>query len=596
MNPNDEKDRTRLFRAVEASYRALNPFRRLNSELVKEYAGTGYGGQRTGQETIVALMTQVTDAYGLALAANRPRVLLTAQNPELTYFARHFGVALNSLIEEIGLEFKLRQWVLDAFFCVGVIKVHLADSGFVQLEQGRWADPGKPYASNVNLDNWVHDMGATSWDQVKFAGDTYRIPFADLEESDIYDPAAVADLKPTTKNSLEGDRLDEIAKGSEVDQDELEPMIDLCDLWIPREGKIYTFALDNRHHFQMKGKPLAEMPWDGNELGPYHLLGFNDVPENIMPTSPASHLSALARMANNLYRKQKRQAQRQKDVYCFRPGDAKSAEQIRNAEDGQMVSTDEPDAVKVVKQGGVDPGNQAFLLGTIEMFDRMAGNLTATLGLGAQADTASQEQLIHGAVSKKEASMSFRVVDGTTRLVKDLAHMLWKDQYRVSHGQIPIDGTDGYSVDATWTPDDREGDFFDYKIEVDAYSMRYKSPAERLGTITQTLTQFIMPALPMMAQQGLGVDFKKVIDTIAELANEPRLKEIITTPGIPLEEGQGPGDEMPAPPSTTRSYIRKSVPSGGSAQSRSRVAQSEWMGKASQATPQQSASLSRPAA
>jgi hypothetical protein len=594
MNPNNETDRTRLAKSVEVSFRALDPFRKLNSGLIKEYAGNGYGGNRS-QEQVLNLMNQVADAYMLGLAANRPRVLLSAQSPELTYFARHFGVALNGLIEEIGLEFKLRQWVLDALFCVGIIKVHLADSGFVQLEQGRWADPGKPYASNVNLDNWVHDMGATTWDQVKFAGDTYRIPFADLEESDIYDPAAVADLKPTTKNSLEGDRLDEIAKGAEVDQDELEPMIDLCDLWIPREGKIFTFALDNRHHFQIKGKALAVLDWDGNELGPYHMLGFNDVPENIMPTSPFSHLSPLSRLVNNLYRKQKRQAQRQKEVYAYAPGDVESAKRHQTADDGQMIACEDPKAITAIKTGGIDGPSQAFTVYSLEMFDRMAGNLQAMLGLGAQADTASQESLIHGAVSKKVAQMSFRVVDGTTRLVKDLGYLLWQDKFRVSQGRLPIDGTD-YSVPATWTPEDREGDFFDYKIAIDAHSMPYQAPAQRLNALTQLLTQIYLPAAPLLAQSGGTIDLEAITNTYAELMNEPRLREWIKFVGAPVPETAGPGDEIPSPSNTTRNYVRKSVSGGGTPQSRSKVQQAEWLSQKSQNNGDQSASLARPAA
>ena len=588
----DEVSRGRLAKSVEVSFRALDPFRKLNSGLIKEYAGNGYGGQRSNEQ-VLNLINQVADAYQLGLAANRPRVLLTAQSPELAYFARHFGVALNTLIEEIGLEFKLRQWVLDALFCVGIIKVHLADSGFVQLEQGRWADPGKPYASNVNLDNWVHDMSATTWDQVKFAGDTYRIPFADLGESDIYDPAVVAELQPTSKSATEGDRLDEIAKGSEVDQDELEPMIDLCDLWIPREGKIFTFALENRHQFQIKGRPLAVLDWDGNELGPYHLLGFNDVPENIMPTSPFSHLSPLSRLINNLYRKQKRQAQRQKEITAYSSAGAEDAKRIQSAEDGAMIAVNDPKEIAQVKYGGVDPGNQAFNIYSLEMFDRMAGNLQAMLGLGAQAGTVGQEELIHGAVSKKVAQMSFRVVDGTTRLVKDLAQMLWNDQFRVSHGRIPVDGTD-YSVDATWTPGDREGMFSDYKIQIDPHSMPYQAPAQRLNALTQLLTQIYLPAAPLLAQAGGTIDMEAITNTYAELMNEPRLRDWIKFVGAPMPDEAGPGDEMPGPSNTTRNYVRRSVPSGGSAQSRSQSQQAEWLSQAGNSG--QSGALQRPAA
>lgn len=590
-----ETDSNRLFTAVEHSYRAKEPFRRLAEGLVADYVGPGYGKSTSRHERIANLLGQTIDAYTLILAANRPQVLLTATQPHLEYFAKHYSVAINTLIREIGLEKTIKDWILDAFFCVGIIKTHMADAGFVELEQGRWADPGKPFASVVNLDNFVYDMGATRWDQVKFAGDSYRVPFDDLS-TDVYDQDAVKDLQPAGKMGTVGNRLDEFSRGQEVDNDELEPMIDLADIWVPREGKIFTFAMDNRHQFQLKGVPIAVMEWTGDEHGPYHLLSFNDVPENIMPTSPASHLATLDRLVNNLYRKQKRQASRQKDVHTYTAAGMDDAKKLQKAEDGEWIGVQDVKDIGLVKQGGVDPSNQAFMLNAIEMFDRMSGNLPAMLGLGAQADTVGQEELIHGAVSKKGAQMQYRVIDATTRLIRCLAKMLWDDQFRVSPGRIPIEGAENYSVDATWTPDNREGDFFDYLIQVDPFSMSYQSPSQRLSALTQLLTQIYVPAMPILMQQGATIDFQQITETYAELMNEPRLKKWIRFNGLPQGEEKGPGDEVPGPTNTTRNYVRRSVSSGGTPQSRSRVAQSEWMGASSQATPQQQATMQQPGA
>ena len=46
MNLTDEIQRERLFKAVENSYRALDPFRTMNRNLVASYAGSGYGARR----------------------------------------------------------------------------------------------------------------------------------------------------------------------------------------------------------------------------------------------------------------------------------------------------------------------------------------------------------------------------------------------------------------------------------------------------------------------------------------------------------------------------------------------------------------------
>ena len=120
MNPNNEIERTRVFRAVEWSYKCLEPFRRLVHGLVQEYAGSGYGKDagRPRFEILCNLMAQTVDAYTMALVANRPRVSVATRRGELRQFAQRFEIALNNLMAEIHLECTLRQSVLDAFFCV----------------------------------------------------------------------------------------------------------------------------------------------------------------------------------------------------------------------------------------------------------------------------------------------------------------------------------------------------------------------------------------------------------------------------------------------------------------------------------------------
>ena len=136
----DDVRRKRLFQAIEDSYKDLEPFRCLQRSLIEEYAGDGYGGGKDQKrQIIVNLLNQTVEAYMMALAANRPQVLVSTRHAELKPFAAHFQVGLNNLIEEINLEQTIRRWVLDAFFCLGIVKVHMASSGLVQIEQDLWA-------------------------------------------------------------------------------------------------------------------------------------------------------------------------------------------------------------------------------------------------------------------------------------------------------------------------------------------------------------------------------------------------------------------------------------------------------------------------
>lgn len=572
MNPNDPLHQQKLATAIEHSYRGLEWLRNLKRGLVEAYAGSGYGkATKPRRETIVNLAMQTVDAYTMALVANRPRILATSSRPEYFGFAKRFTVAVNNYIEEIGLEFTLRNWVLDAFFGLGVVKVHLADSGMVQLEHDRWADPGKPFASNLPTDNFVFDMAATRYESVRFAGDSYRIPFSDLDHP-MFLPEVVQDLVPS-KNGDDDERTEKMSRGNDVQGDDFEEMIDLADIWIPRDGKIYTFPIDNRGQFQIKGKPVAVMDWEGTERGPYHLLGFNDVPDNIVPTSMLAQLAAQERLINNILRKQGRQAMRHKDITAF-PADAKAdAERIQRADDGAVVNVNSPELIKQIQFGGMNPVNQAFAVSMMQTYDRLAGNLTGMLGLGAQAPTASQEQMIQSRISSKGASMQYRVLDATSRLITDLGFMLWNDKAKIVPGRIPIDGAEGYSIDATLMPGDREGEFWDYDLQVDVFSMAYSPPEERWAKIMGYITNVYAPQAAQFAAQGIQLNLQELTNLAAEFMNVPQLKQCLQAAApTPLEEEAAPG-----PANTTRSYERRSVSAGPTPQNAANQQMQQWM-------------------
>jgi len=575
----DETRRKRLFQAVEKSYRELEPFRTLALNLVDEYVGDAYGGaggKRAKREVIVNLLNQTVEAYMMALAANRPRVLVSTKHEQLRPFAAHFQVGLNNLLEEIGIEHTIQRWVLDAFFCVGVVKVHMASSGLVELEPDRWMDPGKPFASNVSLDNFVYDTSGNKWSEVQFAGDVYRIPWEDLQDETVYDQSVAAEIKPTSKSEGDDERIENISRGQETDPDEFLPMVDLIDLWIPREGVIETYPVHFRNGtLTPYGEPVAVMSWDGSEHGPYKLMGFGDVPDNIMPTSPAAHLRNLAAHINNVYRKQQRSARDFKEVTTYTAAGEKSARNAQAAKHGDMVMVNDPQEIGNLRMGGPDQEMQMFLLNMMDHFDRQAGNLTALAGLGSQADTLGQERLVHGAVSGRTGQMAQKVRAAVEGLIKDLAGMMWADAVNVVPGQMQIEGMDGYTADATWRPDDREGDFADYNFQIDVHSMAYKSPSERANAIVQILTQIYAPMLPMLMQQGGIIDFHELNSMLSDLYDLPRLKWVVKFTGAPpLPEETQPMPMGGKPANTRREYIRRSA--GGQGHGGNVMQQQAW--------------------
>ena len=485
----------------------------------------------------------------------------------------------------------MQQSVLDAFFCIGIVKCHMADSVEVQVENDQWIDPGTPFASNIALDNWVHDMTATKYSKVQFAGDWYRIPFDELD-SPIFDQAAVRnlDLKPTTKYQFgdQNERLDRIASGQETDRDELVPMIDMVDVWVPRDKMIYTFPINPQRPFADPQKAIAAFPPDDPHLGPYDLLTFNPVPENVLPSSPASHISGMARNINNIMRKQSRKSQGEKDIFFYTPAGKQDAERIQNASDQQRVQLEDPQQCGVMHIGGVSQTAQAYLHDMLAFYDRSAGNLSTMAGLGNQAPTLGQEQMIQGNVSKKEASMQYRIVSHTVRIVRRLGRMLWNDQNKTIPGQMTVPGLEHFPpLEANWEPGDREGDYEDYDLNIDIFSMPHQSPQQKFNTMLGLLQNVFLPAGEMLKSQGGSINFQKVAESAAKLLNAPELTEWIEFSGMPTplpgegdDDGGGSDEFGKLGASTTRNYVRQSVSGGGSPQNQATMRQQAWLGMA----------------
>ena len=566
-----------LSKSLETSYRAMQPFRRLNAALVDDYVGSGYGSDnRPRRETVLNLLHQAVEAYVIELASNRPRVLVTTEHAEMVPFAKKYEVACNNLIKEIGLEHTLRRWVLDAFFSVGIIKVHQADAGQVQIEADLWADPGTPFASNLSLDDFVFDSTARKFESVRFAGDMYRLPYVDFEESGMFDPDEVK--KHTSANNSDNDeeRLEYLSGGNEHDQDPFEPMIDLVDVWFPRSDEIATYVIKSRHNCTISGNPVGVMLWGGPEFGPYHLLGFTDVPENVLPVSPAAQLQFLHRQINNLMRKQSKRARNHKIHPIFNPAGAKDAEKAQKYGDGHWIAVESVQDIGRLDTGGVDSGDQMFTNELMEHFDRAGGNLSSILGLGPSAGTVGQEKMIQGASSKKLSGMKQQFNGGAVRVMRDLGYLLWKDEFKIIKGNLPIPEAEGYALDMTWKPDDRLGDFYEYNFDIDLFSTDYQTPAGRIEAINTIMTSIYAPFAEMIMQQGGIIDFQKLNEMYADMLGLPRLREVMRWTNPQPSDRPGAQDSLRMPASTTRTYQRQNIPTGGTQESQALQRREQW--------------------
>ena len=563
---NDEK-RGRLIKAIKSSNEAIEKHRRVRNLMIEHYAGSWYDKTtpQGSKKILVNLINQTARIYTTTLAANNPQVLVETSSVEMLPFARKFEVNLNKLISDMALDQTFRAIVLDAFFCIGVGVVMMRDTdtrfhGLLESEEDVWLDPGEPWLNRVSLDDLILDMPSRERTKMRFCGHRYRADYEKVMEEPGYDKAVKDKLKPTKLNSLDGTGSAREIGTDSAEDDDLKDMIWLQDVWIAENKSIVTMACDQDL------PPLIEREWVGSQAGPYKFLSLGDVPDRIIPASPSINLFGMHLQQNRLHVRMEHDSNAHKVVNVYHPAGAEDAARINEAPRNSWQRSSDPKNINQIEVGGIDQRDMAMATFIQEEYDRFAGNLQAMGGLGPQAATLGQEELVHGELSKNVADMRMAVVNFAADCILDLGRLMWEDETLEIQSSIPV-GNSGIQVDSSWSPESRLGKFEDYDFRVEPYSMVFKTPEQKLQEMYQFVQQ-IAPMWPMFQASGASFDAEAFVDEVARLKNRPEFKRFITFSAPAMMLG-GDQNTVKSPAVTSRETVRKNVATGGTQANRS---------------------------
>lgn len=542
----------RLHEAIESSCLLLADPRKNRVEAVRQYVGNHYSDNGSTKRVPTNFLELAVTIYLRLLAARAPKVLITTEAFELKPFAKDLEIVLNQIPGEIGLGKTLQRAVLEALFGFSVVKVGIASNGKQAFNQ----DYSEPFVDSVEVDDYFCDMAAKSWKEVQFEGNDYWMAKADVKA--VFGVDLDADEFNATGTNGETQAK---AVGMSSPATPFQERVQLRDVYICSSGRMITYAVKSL-------RLLRDEFFDGPEGSPYVKLGFSDVPGNLLPLPPVSLWIDLHELGNAIFRKLGKQADAKKTVAAFSGGNDDDVRRLQAASDGDGVqySGQKPEAISV---GGIDAPTLAFYLQVRDLFSYFAGNLDTLGGLSPQADTLGQDKLLSEAANARVNAMSESVVDFAKEIFKRLAWYVWTDPIRVRTVRKTVQGVQGVSVVKKWTPETRDGDFLDYNINIDVYSMQDDSPTTKVQKFGMIFERFIMPLLPILQQQGAYIDAKAVCDFISKHSALPELKEFIQfSDSMAEEQGQVRGNPNPEtevsakPPVTTRRYERVNRPGG----------------------------------
>jgi len=552
----------KLATAMEWSRRSLRYHRVVRHAIVDEitggnYSRLGFQGQSDSSPTAVNMLEMAKSTYTRQMVASNPKALVSSPHLQLRSSAVQMEQAVNQLFELMDFESTLYGYVDDSIIQMGILKVGITDFDADGV-YGTRHRAGRPYAETIDFDDWVMDMNARRYEQVQYAGHRFRVPWAYVMESSLY--SNKENLVPSyyRRYNEEGDeRVEVLSRGFEGDPEDLFDMVELWEVWIPWANKIVTLVSDGSR--TSEPRMLRVEDWTGPIHGPFHLLKYNDVPNNIMPVSPCSLLMDLHKIGNRLFSKLARQADRQKTILGAQGTAMDDAERIVKSDDGDTMRMDNPDKTREFRFGGADEANLIFFTHVKELFNYYGGNLELLGGLGPQADTATQEKMLAAGAGKRISHMQARFLTSVTRVVKDLIWWMWNDPQINIPYTFRVPNTE-YERPATWDREVQRGEYLSYNYQIEPYSMAHRTPEMRAEQIMQLYERLLIPLAPLAAEQGVTPDIAETLRTIGGYKNMHELERLImfSEPNPDLNPvGTPPTHRMPQ--STTRTYNRVST-------------------------------------
>lgn len=429
-------------------------------------------------------------------------------------YAFLLGKALDQNNRRTKKKYTLRYGLVDSMFSVGIFKTAIAESdSFIRYGDKR-VDPGAVFTDNVDLDDFVPDPNCKSFDKAAFLGDQVRVPRQLLLDNDEFDHDLVMKL-PKSQHPDRKYRVDEMTKQGMPTSDiaAVDDLVDIIYLNVPDANAVLVIPDPDQIVFD---DYLSVHEYYGPKDGPYTFMTISQpVPGNPFPIAPVGIWYDLNLMANNMMRKVMDQADRQKSVGVYDPSNADEAEDVREAEDGDMVAGD-PNSVSVLNFGGQNKESEGFVNNLRVWFNYMAGNPDQLAGNAQNAKTATQSQILasNAAVSLEDGKDM--LYDCASTISEKEAWFMHRDPLI----SLPIPYRQGSQrVQLQLTPEQRRGEPENFVFEIKARSMQVKDPmlvAKQIDDFASRVIPSVVNSGIAMMQAGIPFNLQRALSDIAD--------------------------------------------------------------------------------
>lgn len=559
-----------LWENIQEGQDKLEPFRDARKKALREYVGRHYGNN--GDE--VRPLNLVNHAISVLLPNLCPSRLEYRVRPRrlaLSFEAEMLGTALTHYAREIDLIETIRKAVIDAILSpIGIIKCGLRVGDEVVKINDRYVNIGEFYCQRVDLDDWVVDPTARDWREVYWEANKVRVPRIMALESGLF-PSEIIERLPNIGQDISAkEKVEELGDpdskpGYKYDMLDI---IELLDVTLfEHDGAIWNVVLPAQEDFGTDYLSVRE--WQGPERGPYEHIGFQYVPNNLLPAPLSGIWKDLAEALNDVATKMMRNAARAKTIFAYAHSAEDEAERAREAPDGEFIAVDDPTQINSVEMGGIHHAYVPFLDVGMQWWNMMSGNITMLAGsTQTGADTATEFQGLQANMGVRIKDMIARCDDFKRRIGE---HILWEIVHDpLVRKPLPVRMPGGETIEVVYDAESREGDFWDFSLEVQPTVPVNLDPQVRARRLVEVFAQIPQWAQTEAITQG-RFNFSKMVHAVAREFDMPELEEVTMDPAIAMMNEQmfaqmpQPAMGQPAGRYPGQVNVGRMIPQGASA-------------------------------
>lgn len=196
------------------------------------------------------------------------------------------------------------------------------------------------------------------------------------------------------------------------------------------------------------------------------------------------------------------------------------------AKDRDVIFSNNPNNINQITYNGPDQGLWTMAQMLRETFKGDGGNLDALAGMAPQSGTVGQDRLLQESASQQMKDMGGDVASMTAGVMQDVAWYVRHDPTWKRRLVKTIEGT-SVRIPFEARPALLPGEWDDYKVRLEPYSLKLRTPEERAAGLKATIKEVVLPLMPMLEQRGISLNIERLMKRLAELQDQPEFADCL---------------------------------------------------------------------